>query len=262
MSYRVDTVLPADTVEFCPYPELTKIFAVGTYKLEEEIIDSDGHQLRTPRRWGRCLLFEVDYDDDVDQWLSEENSGLVVTDTWIGHEFEPWVTAWNRWDRDVLYTGGDDCKLKAWDYRLGYQTPIFENARFDGGVTAIQSNPHAEHVLAVGSYDAIVRIFDARRFSNPVTQVAVGGGAWRVKWHHDPVKKDDLLVACMHDGFKVVTFDGIRISEINQGVISFRFDEHNSLAYGVDWSYASSTKNGSLVGSCSFYDHELRLWRI
>lgn len=25
--------------------------------------------------------------------------------------------------------GGDDCKLKGWDCRVGYQTPIFSNAR-------------------------------------------------------------------------------------------------------------------------------------
>lgn len=107
-----------------------------------------------------------------------------------------------------------------------------------------------------------MRIFDTRRPSKPVAQVTVGGGAWRVKWHHDPGKMGCLLVACMHDGFKVVQFNSAEGLEMDRGVISFRFDEHNSLAYGVDWSHAYPTERGSLVASCSFYDHQLRLWRV
>ena len=70
----------------------------------------------------------------------------------------------------------------------------------------------------------------------------------------------------MHDGFKVVRFDlgkgddGILISS-SDGEIVKRFDEHTSLAYGVDWSYADTEKEkDTLVASCSFYDHMLHLW--
>ncbi len=40
----------------------------------------------------------------------------------------------------------------------------------------------------------------------PLTEVDVGGGAWRIKWHPSSARKHDLLVASMHDGFKVVRF--------------------------------------------------------
>lgn len=33
------------------------------------------------------------------------DTGLTVTDTWIGHDFEPWITAWDRWDHNLIYTG-------------------------------------------------------------------------------------------------------------------------------------------------------------
>jgi len=43
-----------------------------------------------------------------------------------------------------------------------------------------------------------------------------------------------------------------------------RFDEHESLAYGVDWSRIAEEEGeegGTVIGSCSFYDHEAKLWR-
>jgi diphthamide biosynthesis protein 7 len=69
----------------------------------------------------------------------------------------------------------------------------------------------------------------------------------------------------MHDGFKVVNFDldpsaGHLPAGSGTEVIK-RFDEHKSLAYGVDWSYAPSESRDTIIGSCSFYDHTLRLWR-
>jgi len=138
--------------------------------------------------------------------------------------------------------------------------------RFDAGVTSIQSHPHIEHLIAVGSYDNTVQLFDARTPVKPLSRADVGGGAWRVKWHPSASRKNDLLVASMHDGFKVVHFDlgspGGNMSIGSEGNIKQRFDEHTSLAYGVDWSFAQSeSKEDTIIGSCSFYDCTLRLWR-
>ncbi|KAI0825128.1 WD40 repeat-like protein [Trametes gibbosa] len=198
----------------------------------------------------------------------EGTSGLTVTNSWHAHDYEPWISAWDYWDTNVVYSGGDDLKMKGWDIRQG-GTPTFVNKRFDAGVTTIQSHPHIEHVLAVGSYDNAVRIFDTRKPLVPLTQVDVGGGAWRVKWHPSPTRKTELLVACMHDGFKVVRFDvdagdpcATLASSDRPWEVVKRFDEHASLAYGADWSFARDGADGdTLVASCSFYDHTLHLWR-
>ncbi|KAM5536189.1 hypothetical protein V8D89_010088 [Ganoderma adspersum] len=197
--------------------------------------------------------------------LRPGDDGLVQADSWHAHDYEPWIAAWDCWDTNVVYSGGDDLKMKGWDVRQGGTQPIFTNKRFDAGVTTIQSHPYMEHMLAVGSYDSTVRLFDTRKPSTPLTQVDVGGGAWRVKWHPSEARKADLLVACMHDGFKVVRFDlGGDVGERApcSGEVLKRFDKHGSLAYGVDWSSAEdSKKDGTLVASCSFYDHTLHLWR-
>lgn len=96
--------------------------------------------------------------------------------------------------------------------------------------------------------------------SVPVTQVDVGGGAWRVKWHPSASRKDDLLVACMHDGFKIVHFTTeTDATGLGGGKIVNRFDSHASLAYGADWSFAENGRE-TVIASCSFYDHSLHLW--
>lgn len=61
----------------------------------------------------------------------------------------------------------------------------------------------------------------------------------------------------MHDGFKVVKAHG---EDVEWEIVK-RFDEHKSLAYGVDWSFAPLDADGqTLIASCSFYDHTLHLW--
>jgi len=97
------------------------------------------------------------------------------------------------------------------------------------------------------SYDNSVRLFDVRKPLVSLTQADVGGGAWRVKWHPSCARKNDLLVACMHDGFKIVRFDLDGLSKVREDgpsscsdwAIVKRFDAHESLAYGVDWSFNS-----------------------
>lgn len=105
--------------------------------------------------------------------------------------------------------------------------------------------------------------------TTPLIQADVGGGAWRVKWHPSKTRQNDLLVACMHDGFKVVTFnlDGVQDGHDkssyakDEWAVTARFDEHQSLAYGVDWSHAGYGDEKTIIASCSFYDHNMRIWR-
>jgi diphthamide biosynthesis protein 7 len=74
----------------------------------------------------------------------------------------------------------------------------------------------------------------------------------------------------MHDGFKVVRFDldGL-LGDREKGPentsdweVIKRFDSHESLAYGVDWSFGEhdTGRVETLIASGSFYDHALYLW--
>ncbi|KAJ1765304.1 hypothetical protein LPJ69_001360, partial [Coemansia sp. RSA 1752] len=81
----------------------------------------------------------------------------------------------------------------------------------------------------------------------------VGGGVWRLKWH--PNDATQLLVGAMYNGFHVL--------DVGEKVAcSASFMDHTSIAYGADWCQAQ--KPGSedmLVGTCSFYDHVVHVWR-
>jgi diphthamide biosynthesis protein 7 len=122
-------------------------------------------------------------------------------------------------------------------------------------------------LICIASYDSHVRLFDVRKAAAPIVQTNTGGGVWRVKWHPDISRQNDLLVACMHDGFKVLRYTAQSLGSIRndeqEAMLSIvnRFDEHKSLAYGVDWSFAEQrTDEGTTIASCSFYDHLLCVW--
>lgn len=142
-------------------------------------------------------------------------------------------------------------------------------------MTTIQSHPHVENLIAVGRYDNatvltltdtssfnsynnVVSLIDRRKATIALSEIDVGGGVWRVKWNPQENRKEDLLVACMRDGFKVLHYE----EGMQQGRVVHRFDDHESLAYGVDWSFEPPAEDGTqVVGSCSFYDHMLHVWR-
>lgn len=62
-----NTVLPADSVEFCPHTLATNVFVCGTYKLEQPTPVSQSSEENTApaapqKRVGKCLVFQVNDD--------------------------------------------------------------------------------------------------------------------------------------------------------------------------------------------------------
>lgn len=122
--------------------------------------------------------------------------------------------------------------------------------------------------VATNSYDGRVRLFDRRKPLTPLTEFDAEGGIWRLKWH--PTNPTRLLVAGMHGGFKVVDFPELGVNDgrdeagwlrPGEGRLHARFDRHESMAYGADWSDGGHTsEDRDVVASCSFYDHALHVW--
>ena len=71
MHLSIDTILPADSVEFCPHPDASNVFVCGTYELQDEQNSQQPSDstLTAPgaagqKRTGQCLVFEVDSEQD------------------------------------------------------------------------------------------------------------------------------------------------------------------------------------------------------
>ncbi|KAI8613451.1 WD40-repeat-containing domain protein [Chytriomyces sp. MP71] len=204
--------------------------------------------------------------------VSQSNGSLVLLDldtatgtmtereSWNAHGFEAWVATFDAWSpTSIVYSGGDDCILKGWDLRSGMATERFKSRKHSAGVCSIQSNPHREHILATGSYDERILLWDTRSFKQPLADHHTdGGGVWRIKWH--PYNPYRMLTASMHAGFHVVDFDdAFRNGETH---IVYADGEHGSLAYGADWSWDTPKEGQDLLkGTCSFYDHSFHLWQ-
>ena len=224
--------------------------------------------------------------------LARRESGeLEVSDEReSAHDLEAWAVAWAHpksvLGGDFIFTGADDAAFKGWDLRGGLDasSPAFVNRRAHGaGVTCISPSPHDPNVVATGSYDDRVRLWDARMFVRQVEMcdaMDVGGGAWRLRWHPE---RRALACAAMGGGVVIVEWSGCEglgggsgkvgdessdegadasvLPEIDSGTLRTvcAYDGHGSIAYGADWGWKRGGKEDVVV-SCSFYDKGLHVW--
>ncbi len=185
------------------------------------------------------------------------NERLETFQNFKAHDLETWTVHIDRFDQNLIYSGADDCTLKMWDIRETRfeRKPVLQWSLFDGGVTCItQAERHGKLLsgytqdsVVCGSYDEKILVLDKRNAKQAVRESKkMGGGVWRIKLHEE---KDLFVCACMHVGAFVV--DGLNLES------RIFYDGHgiDNLVYGCDW-------NGDLVATCSFYNHELRVWKV
>jgi diphthamide biosynthesis protein 7 len=211
---------------------------------------------------GRVAIHNVGFQDDASVQLEQELS-------WQAHKMftspaEVWTCCFTK-DPNVVMTGGDEGTCKVWDLRTTSKA-VHTLKDFDAGATALSSHPRNEHLVACGSYDETVALYDLRCLPKPMAQSEpLGGGIWRCKWH--PHDDDRLLLGAMHGGCRVVRIDDLMNNDLKpQFRVETEFTKHTSMAYGADWLVCQhpNRRQGYLdaAASCSFYDRALYLWQV
>ena len=172
------------------------------------------------------------------------------------HDLEMWAIAFDATRADVLYTGADDCAFKAWDLRDASRAQMVNRKTHCAGVTCVVPSPRDENTVVTGSYDDHVRLWDVRSMKSPVSELNVGGGAWRCRWHPT---RNALACAAMGGGAVLVDVDDASgaLKEV------FTYDEHESIVYGADWVQLDGDDDSSdVLVTCSFYDKSVRCWHV
>lgn len=181
--------------------------------------------------------------------LTVSESKIVKERTWKAHSFEAWTCAFDKWNSNVVYTGGDDTFLHVYDIRAPDVQQTLKNKCHIAGVTSFLS--FTENCLITGSYDEYLRIFDTRAWRQPVTDLQLFGGIWRIK----PSKCDrnELLCACMYKNFSLCRVNSTQ----NELKLLAEFTKHESICYGADWAPNRLCNGGQVMITCSFYDKKL-----
>lgn len=176
--------------------------------------------------------------------LSRENS----LTRWKAHDLEVWCACFDPEGR-LLLTGSDDSLMKMWDIRADFERPTATTKCHDSGVCCIQRRPHHSFIVASGSYDEKIRMWDLRSLSKPLESLDAGGGVWRIAWSS---LGDSLAVAAMYGGARLLSADPLRVVK--------EYKEHASIVYGVAIGRDAASADGLTVLTCSFYDHLLAIW--
>jgi diphthamide biosynthesis protein 7 len=183
---------------------------------------------------------------------------------WQAHNLEAWCAAYSLSHPNVIYSGSDDSMLKAWDLRTRLdpsssapQCLFSDRKAHSAGVCTISPHPLSPHLIATGSYDEKVRVWDERVTSKPllIGEYDTGGGNWRLRWH--PSDPSLLLAACMHNGAVLMEWK----EESLKAICSYQ--GHESITYGADWyrgQVGDQGKMSMLAATCSFYDRSLHIW--
>ncbi|UJR22576.1 hypothetical protein I4U23_025623 [Adineta vaga] len=208
----------------------------------------------------------------------DNTNGLRFSQSWSAHEYECWTCVWDRYDPNIVYSGADDTLFKIWDIRDCKQA-IHINRKHTMGICSIVVDETNPYELLTGSFDEYLRLWDKRQMTNPIKDIKLGGGVWKIKPH--PLNHELLLCACMQNGFVIVDLKILNIL--------CHYKQHGSLAYGCDWQTSDSINqlselmddcmnvettttttttsdtakilSESVIASCSFYDKTVHVWK-
>lgn len=86
------------------------------------------------------LALSIDVDARSSRLLASDSKGKIslldmetseITKQWKAHGFEAWTCAFNRFDDNIVFSGGDDSVLNVWDLRSDSETIKMKSTKRD-----------------------------------------------------------------------------------------------------------------------------------
>ncbi|CRK98430.1 CLUMA_CG011788, isoform A [Clunio marinus] len=179
-----------------------------------------------------CLTLSLDIDKSTSKTIASDsigrlslvnNESLKIEMQWNAHDFEAWTCAFDCYNSNVIFSGGDDSSFNIWDIRDGSNATRTKKSSRDAGVTSFLNLK--ENFLLVGSYDEKLSSYDLRNIKRPVDEINLKGGIWRIK--KSLSDQNLLLVACMYHNFSIVDCS----KELK---LMGEYFNHESICYGCD----------------------------
>ena len=163
-----------------------------------------------PNKAGQLLSASDDHT--VCLWNVEgaRESSLEATSVFQGHTDVVEDVAWHHHHECLLGSVGDDRKLMIWDTRHDPKAPIYQVDAHAAEVNSIDFNPYGEFLIATGSADKTVALWDLRNLKQQLHSFeAHSDEVFHVRWspHHET-----LLASAAADR-RVMMWDLSRIGE-------------------------------------------------
>ena len=109
-----------------------------------------------------CLALSCDWYDGYKIAVSDSNGNISSLDvstegsrlvrTWKAHDYEAWVTSFDRHSDQLVYSGGDDSCFCLWDLRDNSSHVLANKKAHQMGVTSIETSVIDSNLLATGRY--------------------------------------------------------------------------------------------------------------
>lgn len=153
-----------------------------TYKCADEFVFSAIFSPLIPHTFG-C----VSANGCLQLWNTNDCKPMLQSKV---HDGEVLTCDWNKYDSNMIITGGSEGLIKGWDIR-NMSNELFELSGCEYAIRRIQFSPHYSNIIASASYDYTTRIWDMSK-SSEATEIVRHHSEFVYGLEWNPLRENQL----------------------------------------------------------------------